>query len=155
MSDGTAPVATGQTLTPVMTLEAMRAYNAGIPFNVDLGIGIAATDVDGVHLVLPWQDRFGGSRHKGHMHGGVIASLIDAACGLSMVLFTGRGAPTIDLRTDFLRGVGAGELRACGRVVRLGRTLGSIDAIVHDAAGRHVASGRAVFSLGHQDPPVM
>jgi len=37
--------------------------------------------------------------------------------------------------------------------VRLGRTLGSIDATVHDAAGRHVASGRAVFSLGHQDPP--
>lgn len=136
-----------------MTLAAMRAYNAGIPFNVDLGIEVAGTDHEGVHLVLPWQDRFGGSRHKGHMHGGVIASLLDAACGLSMVLFTGRGAPTIDLRTDFLRGVGATELRARGRVVRLGRTLGSIDATVHDAAGRHVASGRAVFSLGHQDPP--
>ena len=112
-----------------------------------------AASMEGVHLVLPWQDRFGGSRHKGHMHGGVIASLLDAACGLSMVLFTGRGAPTIDLRTDFLRGVGATELRARGRVVRLGRTLGSIDATVHDAAGRHLASGRAVFSLGHQDPP--
>ena len=70
-----------------------------------------------------------------------------------MVVFTGRGAPTIDLRTDFLRGVGATDLRARGQLVRLGRTMANIDAIVHDSAGRHVASGRAVFSLGHQDPP--
>ena len=140
-------------LVPVMTLEAMRDYNARIVFNTDLGIQIAAIGEAGVELALPWQDRFGGSHHRGHMHGGVIAALIDAACGLSMVVFTGRGAPTIDLRTDFLRGVGATDLRARGQVVRLGRTVANIDAIVHDAAGRHVASGRAVFSLGHQDPP--
>jgi uncharacterized protein (TIGR00369 family) len=136
-----------------MSLEAMRAYNARIPYNVDLGIEVACLHGNGLELVLPWQDRFGGSRFKGHMHGGVIAALIDAACGMSMVVLTGRGAPTIDLRTDFLRGVGATDLRARGHVVRLGRTVANIDATVHDAAGRHVASGRAVFSLGHQDPP--
>jgi uncharacterized protein (TIGR00369 family) len=145
--------ATPATLLPVMTLEAMRDYNARIAYNRELGIEIAGLHGTGVELLLPWQDCFGGSHHKGHMHGGVIAALIDAACGLSMVVFTGRGAPTIDLRTDFLRGVGATDLRARGQLVRLGRTVANIDAIVHDAAGRHVASGRAVFSLGHQDPP--
>ena len=140
-------------LAPVMTLEAMRAYNAHIPYNTDLGIEITGLHAAGVELLMPWQDRFGGSRHKGHMHGGVIAALLDAACGLSMVVFTGRGAPTIDLRTDFLRGTGATDLRARGQIVRVGRSLANVDATVHDAAGRHVASGRAVFSLGHQDPP--
>ena len=142
-------------LTPAMTLAQLQDYCSRIPFNTALGIAVTAIEADGACLVLPWQDMLGGSRSRDHMHGGVIATLIDVTCGLTLVAFTGSGAPTVDMRVDFHRGVTPGELRSRGKLLRLGRTLAVLDSEVHDSANKLVASGRAVFSVGHQDPTVV
>lgn len=136
---------------PAVTLDQLQDYCNRIPFNSALGIQVTAIEADGACLLMPWQEMLGGSRSRGHMHGGVIATLIDATCGLTLVAFTGRGAPTVDMRVDFHRGVTPGELRGRGKLLRLGRTLAVLDAEVHDSANKLVASGRAVFSVGHQD----
>jgi uncharacterized protein (TIGR00369 family) len=138
--------------TPLpLPLAEVAAINATFPYNVDLGVRIERLDADGLHLLLPWQDRFGGSQVKQHMHGGVLASLIDVTCGMTLLAHTGLGAPTVDMRCDFHRGVGPVALRSVGRPLKLGRTVSVVDASVFDDQNRLVASGRALFSMGHGD----
>ncbi len=144
-------IATPSVRQPILTQEQLTTYCQRIPFNVHLGIEVLSVSAIGVQLQLPWQALFSGSAARGHMHGGVIATLVDVACGMTMVAFTGRGAPTVDMRVDFHRGVTPGDLRAEGRALRLGKSLAVVDASIFDSTGQLVASGRAVFSTAHQD----
>jgi uncharacterized protein (TIGR00369 family) len=76
----------------------------------------------------------------GDVHGGVIASLLDAAMGVAArsALKPGEGATTVSLTVNYVA-PGQGTLTARGRVVRAGRTLASVEADVKDAAGAIVA----------------
>jgi uncharacterized protein (TIGR00369 family) len=79
---------------------------------------------------------------RGDVHGGVIASLLDAAMGVAVrsSLKAGEGATTVSLTVNYVA-PGRGALTARGRVVRAGRTLASVEADVSDAAGQVVAHG--------------
>lgn len=129
----------------------VQAHSDSLPFNKVLGIRVHGVDATGVRLELPWQAMFTGSTVKQHMHGGIVASLIDCTCGLTVVALRGTGAPTVDMRVDFHRGASPGPLFSTGKALRIGRTLAVVDAEVLNAEGKLVASGRAVFSLGHGD----
>jgi uncharacterized protein (TIGR00369 family) len=83
-------------------------------------------------------------------HGGVIAALVDLTAHAAVAVRTGRVAPTIDLRIDFLRAA-AGDLVASGRLLRAGRSIARSDVEVRDAAGRLVAVGRGTFSTLQAD----
>ena len=71
---------------------------------------------------------------RGEVHGGVIASLLDAAMGVAVrsVLTPPDGATTVSLTVNFVA-PGRGTLTASGRVVRQGRTLASAEESVTDA----------------------
>jgi len=77
---------------------------------------------------------------RGEVHGGVVASMLDAAMGVAVrsLLTTGEGATTVSLTVNYLE-PGRATLIAQGRVVRSGRTLASAEATVKDVSGRAVA----------------
>ena len=77
---------------------------------------------------------------RGDVHGGVVASLLDAAMGVAVrsACKAGEGATTVSLTVNYI-GPGRGTLLATGRVVRAGRTLASAEATVVDASGHVVA----------------
>lgn len=85
-----------------------------------------------------------GERHAnpmGTMHGGVLCDLTDAAMGMAYAstLAAGESFTTLELKINFLRPVWQGKLRAEGRVVNGGRTVGLLEADVFDDQGRLVA----------------
>jgi len=88
-------------------------------------------------------------------HGGIIAALVDIAGHACLAAKLGRRIPTIDMRVDYLRAAANTGLRATGRVLRAGVTVGVCDVEVRDDEGRLVAVGRCTFSTRepHQAPP--
>src|SRR5262245_14014008 len=73
----------------------------------------------------------------GTLHGGVYCDLADAAMGWAYAATLGEGETftTVELKINFLRGVRQGRLRAEGKVVKAGSTLGYVECDVTDESG--------------------
>jgi uncharacterized protein (TIGR00369 family) len=108
------------------------------PVSVDAKKGV-------VVVAIAAKPEFRRSPDEEDWHGGVLAALIDLTAHAAVAVRTGKMAPTIDLRIDYLRGA-VGDLTATGRLLRAGRTIARSDVEVRDAAGRLVTVGRGTFS---------
>lgn len=77
----------------------------------------------------------------GTVHGGVLCDLADAAMGTAYAstLETGETFTTLELKINFLRPVWRATLRAEGRVVQGGRTVGLVECDILDERERLVA----------------
>lgn len=84
---------------------------------------------------------------RGFVHGGVYATIIDAALGEAVHASLGEGgsAVTIELNLNLMRAVADGGLTAYGRVIHATGSLVVATADVHDDEGNLVASGRGTF----------
>lgn len=83
------------------------------------------------------------------IHGGMIATLIDAAASFPVVVHTGNfNIATVNMRVDYLSWTGHATLLGHGRVIRAGRTVAVADCEVRDEAGRLCAVGRVTFGTG-------
>jgi uncharacterized protein (TIGR00369 family) len=84
------------------------------------------------------------SRHAnpmGTLHGGVLSTLADTAMGMAYAASLGENETftTLELKINFLRPVWSGRLRATGRVVQVGRTVGLTECDIVDDQDRLVA----------------
>ncbi|MDP9184204.1 MAG: PaaI family thioesterase [Actinomycetota bacterium] len=86
---------------------------------------------------------------QGFAHGGVLATLADAAMGLSVrtALEPGRRHVTIELGVHYLRPVTSGTVTATGSAIRVGREVAYAEAVVADAAGGDVARASGTYSV--------
>ena len=77
----------------------------------------------------------------GTLHGGILCDIADAAMGMAFAstLAPGESFTTIELKINFFRPVWEAQLRAEGKVVRRGGTIGYIECEIKDEAGRQVA----------------
>lgn len=80
-------------------------YEAMIPHVRVLGIRLVDLGEDFVTLRLPYSERLVGNPETGVLHGGVVTTLVDTACGAAVVtrLMDMRPVATLDLRLDYLR----------------------------------------------------
>ena len=87
--------------------------------------------------------------NRGHVaHGGVLATLIDTACGFAGCWAPpgeSRAAVTLSMTTQFLAAAKSGRLIATGRRVGGGRGVFFATAEIRDADGAVVARGEGVF----------
>jgi uncharacterized protein (TIGR00369 family) len=87
----------------------------------------------------------------GRMHGGYIASIIDAAMGSAAAskLSEGKLLGTIDLNVKYVGKitVATGTLIATGNVIHAGQTLLTVEAKVADQAGKIYAHGSGTFMV--------
>lgn len=82
------------------------------------------------------------------IHGGAIASLVDAATSYILTAVTENyHLATVNMRVDYLAWTGHTSLLAHARVVKAGRSIAVTDCDVRDEAGRLCASGRVTFGL--------
>lgn len=119
--------------SPYFALLSMRILDVGLRFSLLE-----------VHLAEKHLQPFG------FVHGGVYASIIDAAAFWS--LFCGiqdpnAGATTVDLKLNYLAPTVSGKLIAKGRQIKLGKTLGYADATVTDENGRLLAHGTSTLMI--------
>ena len=77
----------------------------------------------------------------GTLHGGILCDLTDAAMGIAWasLLDEGESFTTLELKINFLKPVWRATLRAEGRVVKPGRTVGLVECDVFDEQGALVA----------------
>ena len=77
----------------------------------------------------------------GTLHGGVLCDIADAAMGMAFAstLAPGESFTTVELKINFFRPVWEATLKAEGKVVRRGRSIGYVECEVTDERGQLVA----------------
>jgi uncharacterized protein (TIGR00369 family) len=77
----------------------------------------------------------------GTLHGGILCDIADAAMGIAFAstLAADESFTTIELKINFFRPVWKGLLRAEGKIVRRGSSLGYLECEITDESGRLVA----------------
>jgi uncharacterized protein (TIGR00369 family) len=77
----------------------------------------------------------------GTLHGGALCDLADAAMGIAYAseLERGESFTTLELKINFMKPVWRSHLRAEGKVVKRGRTVGLVECDVLDEKGSLVA----------------
>ena len=119
--------------SPYFTLMSMKIVDVGMDYSV------LEIDIEQKHL-----------QPFGLVHGGVFASIIDAAT--FWAIFYGikeadAGLTSVDLKLNYLGPVSAGRLFAKGRQIKLGRTLGYADATVLDDNNQIMAHGSSTLMV--------
>lgn len=80
------------------------------------------------------------TQQHGLLHGGVVASLVDVACGYAAlsVMPEEREVLTVEFKVQFLKPAQTDRLIAVGQVVQAGRTLTVCEGSVFDATRTRV-----------------
>jgi uncharacterized protein (TIGR00369 family) len=103
---------------------------------VEPGRSVISIDVDDVHL-----------NGAGTLHGGVYASLIDTAMGLSVLALVGVRTATIQMNVHFLGPVNGGRISCRSEVLHRTRRTATAEAKVRDSEGNLVALGTGAFRV--------
>jgi uncharacterized protein (TIGR00369 family) len=90
---------------------------------VTIGAELTRVAPGEVEIRLPFDERL--TQQHGFLHAGVIASIVDTACGYSAMSLLPPGSEvlTIEFKMNLLAPATGGTLVATGRVVRPGRTV--------------------------------
>ena len=107
---------------------------------LDVGLGFSLLEIN---LAKDWQP-------FGFVHGGVFASIIDAATFWAIfyeIEDWKAGATTVDLKLNHLRLAVSGKLIAEGRQIKLGKTLGYAEAKVTDENSKLLAHGTSTLMI--------
>jgi uncharacterized protein (TIGR00369 family) len=89
-----------------------------------------------------------GAQHfnpMGTLHGGILCDIADTAMGVAFAstLAPGETFTTVELKINYLRPVREAKLRAEGRVVQRGRTIGYVECEVTDENGKLIAKSNS------------
>ncbi len=77
----------------------------------------------------------------GTLHGGILCDIADAAMGVAFnsTLASTESFTTVELKINFFRPVWKAKLRAEGKIVRRGKTVGYVECEIADENGRAIA----------------
>src|SRR6476469_3248874 len=125
----------------------LAALVEGSPFYRWTGMRVAGAQPGSVRLALDLGEHH--ANLQGFAHGGVLATLADAAMGLSIrsALEPGRRHVTIELGVHYLRAVRTGTVTATGRAVRIGREVAYAEAAITDERGTDLARASGTYSV--------
>ena len=68
-------------------LQKLVQVNASAAFNRLAGFDVVAAGDGAVEIRMPWRDDF--TQYAGHLHAGLIAALLDTACGFAAATLVG------------------------------------------------------------------
>jgi uncharacterized protein (TIGR00369 family) len=107
---------------------------------VYVGFKIENLESGSARLSFPMSENV--TRWGGIVHGGVVMTALDNACGLSvMTVNPGKNQLTIELKVNFLEPLTAGPFLALGKVIRNGRTTVVAEGEIRDSKGVLCAKG--------------
>jgi uncharacterized protein (TIGR00369 family) len=129
----------------------------GTPQATALQIRLVSVDSSGAAMAVPWREELVGDPETGVMAGGVITTLLDHVCGLSVscaVIAAGGGVmqfgmATLDLRIDYMRPAQPRrEVIALARCYKLTRSIAFVRASAYeDDESNPVATAQAAFAF--------
>jgi len=104
-------------------------------------MGFQLTSIRPGESVIELDARDSHANPMGTLHGGILCDIADAAIGVAFAstLEDGESFTTLELKINFLRPVWKEKLRAAGRIVKRGKTVGMVECDVTKAQGILVA----------------
>jgi uncharacterized protein (TIGR00369 family) len=135
----------GGTMSEEQLNHLARYFNEEVTFSrhigakverVEPGRSTISIEVEDIHL-----------NGAGTLHGGVYASLIDNAMGLSVLALVGVRSATIQMNVHFLGAVSEGRITCESEVLHRTRRTATAEAKVRDAEGNLVALGTGAFRV--------
>jgi uncharacterized protein (TIGR00369 family) len=134
-------------MTAPLTLQQLRELSARMPFNRSIGLRIAKTHKDGVTIEVPLREDL--LNLVGMLHGGVSATIADAAVGIAILRHFGgkRQATTLELKINYFRPVADGKVVARSRLLRVGNqvVVGSVE--LRDGHGKATGTALVTYML--------
>ncbi|MGE5226271.1 MAG: PaaI family thioesterase [Planctomycetaceae bacterium] len=125
--------------------ETLQRWLDDVPFHGQLGrMTVERTD-EGVELRATLLPSAGNASDSAVAHGGVAATLLDSALTFALIAATDRDWSTVDLRVDYLRPVGIGDVMTSARAIHAGRRVGRAEGELRDAAGAVCARAVGTF----------
>ena len=129
------------------TLEEMREFTQRMPFNRHLGIEIIKVHRDGITISLNLREEFRNVAKV--LHGGVTATMADAAVGMALVRhFAGTMMmSTVELKVNYFRPIWGKHVTARAKLLRVGKQIcvGSVD--IHDDEGKHAGVALVTYIM--------
>ena len=129
----------------VIGLEKLQERLIANKFNEWMGLSITKIDEESIEISLKWREEMISNPKARWTHGGILGALVDVTADFMIAAKLGAPAPTVDLRIDYHRAATPGDLKALGRIIRIGRTFSTAEAEVSDSEGKLIASGRGVY----------
>ncbi|HEV2438588.1 MAG TPA: PaaI family thioesterase [bacterium] len=116
-------------------------------------IGFHVEEADRGRSVLSMQSGPQHANPMGTLHGGVLCDLADAAMGMAFAttLAPDESFTTITLSINFFRPVWQARLRAEGRVINRGKSVGYVECDVVDQDGKAVAKAHSTCMVLRAD----
>jgi uncharacterized protein (TIGR00369 family) len=104
-------------------------------------LGFTVTSMDSGQAVIELEATERHANPMGTLHGGVLAAIADAAMGVGYISTLGDGESftTLEMKINFLKPVWKARLRAVGKVVKAGRTVGLVECDITDEKEQLVA----------------
>jgi uncharacterized protein (TIGR00369 family) len=136
--------------------EIIRFYEQGVAFNRWLGMRVESVDDGRCVMRVPFRPELVGDPFRPALHGGVTATLADAAGGLAVFAAVGTlnaRVSTIDLRVDYYLPAELKDLVAEATLANIGNRVGVARILLHhDDPTRIVAEGRGVYNIARRLP---
>jgi uncharacterized protein (TIGR00369 family) len=97
-----------------------------------MGFNVTAVESGKAVVELDADERF--ANPMGTLHGGVLCDIADAAMGMAYAsrLEDGESFTTLELKINFLKPVWRAHLRAVGKVIKAGKTVGLVECEIFD-----------------------
>ena len=107
---------------PVLSMRQMREAIRDMSFNQLVGIRLVRIHKDGVTIDCKLRPEL--MNAHGVLHGGVTATMADAAVGIAITTRMGRpAATTVEMKLNYMRPVTGGKITARAYLLRMGSTL--------------------------------
>jgi len=129
------------TMTRMLDVSKAIARGEAPPPPIAKLIGFDLISVAPGEATLEFQATEAHANPMGTLHGGVLCDIADAAMGIafSANLAEGESFTTLELKINFLKPIWKARLRAVGRVVKQGRTVGLVECDIVDEKDNLVA----------------
>lgn len=133
-------------------LQWLRNINQTAAFNRWLGLDVISARDGEVTIRAEWRDELG--QYAGFAHAGVVAGLVDTACGYAAALAAGHVLAS-HCSVHFLAPAIGGYFTATGRVIKAGRRqiLATADLHAHSGgSAKLVATGQTLLMPPEPQP---
>jgi uncharacterized protein (TIGR00369 family) len=124
------------------------------PLSLALGLRLVGIEHGRATLEAPWRADLVGDAEREIIAGGVVTALIDHACATTLSSVKRGGAPTLDLRVDYMRAAAPrGGVFCEAHCYKLTRTIAFVRAVAWDVdRDDPVATALATFAIPEPRP---
>jgi uncharacterized protein (TIGR00369 family) len=134
-----------ETLSKEQLNHLARYFNEEVTFSKHIGAKVEEVEPGRSIVYIEVEDTH--LNGAGTLHGGVYASLLDNAMGLSVLALVGVRTATIEMNVHFLGAVNEGRITCESEVIHRTRRTATAEAKVRDADGNLVAMGTGAFRV--------